>query len=415
MRFAVRAQRAGRFVDVGVIETKPAYGPQFTYAESWLEAEPPCPLSLSLPLRGQAYPEKALRPYFEGLLPEEDARSAVARELGLPSTGYLRLLGALGRECIGAVMVLAEDDEGPGGETPGYVPLSDEELEHLAAAEYARASELACASRLSLAGAQAKTGLCHDPASGAWLRPVGTAPSNCIVKPASSRFPSLVENELFCMSLARACGIAAASCRLAPTRTPMLVVERYDRVPAEAPCTDGHAGFLRLHQEDFCQALGMFTHSKYEEGGAGYLAAMAQLLRRHSTQAAQDVVRLFELVVFDYLIGNCDAHVKNFSLLRDASWRELRLAPAYDLASTSIYVELSQTLGMGIGGQRRLGLVCREDFMQLAKDMYLGARAARACIERMREAVAAFAPATAGSDVAEQIAADALQRVSRLA
>ena len=124
--------------------------------------------------------------------------------MGVSGHGYLKILAALGDECIGAVLVSNEgvkgDDESL---SPYYMPLDEETFESLAAREYAVSSEIAAESRLSLAGSQSKVGLYRDPVDGSWWVPRGTAPSNCIVKPNSSRFAGIVDNELFCLDVAR--------------------------------------------------------------------------------------------------------------------------------------------------------------------------------------------------------------------
>ena len=185
--------------------------------------------------------------------------------------------------------------------------------------------------RLSLAGAQGKAAVAIR--DGSYLLPVGGSPSTHILKPDSERFPGLVENEFFCMRLAAALGLDVAPVEIAAAGSiRFLQVSRYDRRP------DGAEGWTRIHQEDFCQALGIAPELKYQnEGGPGFKECF-KLIRANSSIPVYDVLKLFDAVVFNFLIGNNDAHGKNFSFLYDGD--ETRLAPLYDLVSTELYPDL---------------------------------------------------------------------------
>lgn len=416
MKINVKAEVAERYENVGTIETLPGSGASFRYAESWKNRKPALPLSLSLPLSADLYPERALRPYFEGLLPEEQARRIISRELGIPSTRYLKLLGALGQECIGAVLLEPEEDVSCALDQPRYSPLAPEMLDSLAQSERTFPEELAAESRLSLAGAQSKTGLYYAE-DGSWWIPLGTAPSNVIVKPGNSRFPRIVDNELFCLNLAKQCGVPAPSAWKVGAERSMLAVTRYDRIPSPTGrAIDGHAGLCRLHQEDFCQAMGLSGQRKYEDQKQHYLARMADMLRRHSTNPLADVPRLFELQLFNYLIGNCDAHAKNCSVLRSPDWSSLSLAPVYDLVSTAVYPELSRNMGLYTGGNRKLDNIGRDDFLDLAEECRIARRAAERSIDAMRERLAdALVSMSIECEVEQQIAQQAQRGIRQLA
>ena len=200
----------------------------------------------------------------------------------------------------------------------------------------------------------------------------------------------------------------------------MLVVERYDRksCPADAPI-DGHVRFRRLHQEDFCQALGMLGTEKYEVSRRSYARSMADALRRYASSPIEDILRLLDLIAFNFIIGNCDAHLKNYSLIRSDDWRELSLAPAYDLVSTTVYPELTTAMGLYVGEKKRLEAVERADFVELGHSMGLSRRAAEMRIDMLRDrVVAAFeaqAADSADSEIARAIACQSKKRIEKLA
>lgn len=200
----------------------------------------------------------------------------------------------------------------------------------------------------------------------------------------------------------------------------MLVVERYDRksCPADAPI-DGHVRFRRLHQEDFCQALGMLGAEKYEVSRRSYARSMADALRRYASNPIEDILRLFDLIAFNFIIGNCDAHLKNYSLIRSDDWRELSLAPAYDLVSTTVYPELTTAMGLYVGEKKRLEAVERADFVELGHSMGLSRRAVETRIDMLRDrVVAAFeaqAADSADSEIVRAIAYQSKKRIEKLA
>ena len=242
---------------------------------------------------------------------------------------------------------------------PRYRDLADEDLHALFAVPGDDALiEAQREGRLSLAGAQAKLTLRRTPAG--WQLPLEGAPATHILKRTRMAVPYLVENEYFCMFLARAAGLPVALVELLDLGIPVLVVHRFDRVP--------HADRItRLHQEDFCQATGTLPQHKYEaEGGPGF-AACADILRRHSALPIADLQLLIRWVAFNYLIGNEDAHGKNLALLYTSEG--LRLAPFYDLVSSTVYKGLSRKAAMAIGGERRYAYVERRHWERLAETL----------------------------------------------
>jgi serine/threonine-protein kinase HipA len=178
--------------------------------------------------------------------------------------------------------------------------------------------------------------------------PLNHAPSSHILKPEMADLPGGAHNEAFCLSLAAACGLTTAKAvvrQIPSSGRVFLLVERYDR--RQNPAGD----LKRLHQEDFCQALGVDPEYKYQNEGGPDLTACFDLLRSAARPSAPEMLRLLDAVIFNALIGNNDAHGKNFSLLYDR--RYPALAPLYDILCTAVYPDLSEKMAMKIGGEYR--------------------------------------------------------------
>ncbi len=217
------------------------------------------------------------------------------------------------------------------------------------------------------------------------------APTTHIVKPEPERFPGLVDNEAFSMSLARAVGLpaAAVSKRFSIGGSPYLLVQRFDRDLTAEP-------IRRLHQEDFCQALGRPSSEKYQaEGGPG-VAEAVELLRSASSVPARDLPTFWRALVFNWLIGNCDAHAKNFSLLYDS--HSPTLAPLYDLVSTDVYPELTTRLAMSIDGAAGLRDVDPRAWDVLAEQTGYSLRFTRAAARELTELMLAGARSLAAEE-----------------
>ena len=347
---------------VGVLEQDDHGALVFGYEPAWLTSPRAVPLSVSLPLREARYPSRECRPFFAGLLPEEANRKGVARVFGVSERNDFALLERIGAECAGAVSVL------PTGEIPragvaSYRQIDPDELgEKLSSLPQAPMLAGEDGIRLSLAGAQSKAAVAMR--DGAYLLPLDGSPSTHILKPDSDRFPGLVGNEFFCMSLAAGLGLDVASVEIEVAGgVRFLQVSRYDRRP------DGAGGWQRIHQEDFCQALGIAPELKYQgEGGPGWKDCF-ELVRAHSTAPALDVLRLFDAAVFNFLIGNNDAHGKNFSFMYDDG--ETRLAPLYDLVSTELYPGLSLRMAMKIGKEKEAAQVRMKHWLTFCEDARL--------------------------------------------
>jgi serine/threonine-protein kinase HipA len=190
-----------------------------------------------------------------------------------------------------------------------------------------------------------------------------------------------------------------------PGKHPFYLIERYDRRRGE----DGN--LIRLHQEDFCQALGFSYGRKYEADGGPGLKACFGLISEQSTQPALDKMIMLRWVIFNYLIGNCDGHAKNLSML--IKREEYQLSPLYDLLSTRIYGKLSQKFAMRIGGQQRAEQVLKEHWERLAAEAGVGAKAVLDLCRELGEAAPDAAGAIAASFAKEHEAKDMIEKIRK--
>ncbi len=289
---------------------------QFRYRPEYRGA----PLSHALPIQTDAHPHRVVRAVFAGLLPEGEVREALAHNLGISAENDFGLLERVGGDVAGAISLLA----------PGTSPSAKPEVRPLDSDELARrlgelpqrplAADGEGEVRLSLAGAQAKLPVIITGDGAAALPLNSAAPTTHILKPEPARFPGLVDNEAFCMSLAAACDIPAASVPKAVTSagTPYLIVERYDR-------RRSGDRVRRVHQEDLCQALGIPSEQKYQQEGGPAVAQCVALIRDTTREPTRELPGFLRALAFNWLIGNCDAHAKNYSLLYEG--RHPSLAP----------------------------------------------------------------------------------------
>lgn len=315
----------------------------FVYSQEWLRSETPRVISQSLPLREEAFEERACIGFFDGLLPEENNRELIAKNLGITSRNDFAMLKEIGGECAGAIS-LVETSAARVNQAAQYKGVSKAELETLLL-KLPKTPLLAGMReiRLSLAGAQNKIALFKDTKG--FALPLNESPSSHILKPDSPHFPKLVENEAYCLKLAAQCGLPTAEAEIINVGAQRcLLVKRYDRTKEDGK-------LRRLHQEDFCQALGISSRLKYQAEGGPSLENCFSLLREASAQPARDLITLFEASLFNYLICNNDAHGKNFSLLYSPIEQRFsaRLAPLYDLVCTAYFEDLSPKMAMKIG------------------------------------------------------------------
>ncbi|MBI4064398.1 MAG: type II toxin-antitoxin system HipA family toxin [Elusimicrobia bacterium] len=336
----------------------------FQYDPGWIESNGAIPLSVRLPFQKEPFSDASARIFFANLLPEGDVRQAIAVLHQISPGNSFKLLEILGGECAGAITLIPEGAKpGMGG---SYIPLSWEELDTMI--DQMPQHPLLTAKgdlRLSLAGAQHKLPVFVKGRE--LYLPKGSFASSHILKPQIERFKNTVENEAFCMKLAKECGLPVAGSAIwKEGKHAVLLVERYDRQAGEGTP-------IRLHQEDFCQALGFSYERKYESEGGPKLRDCFALLDAKSSQPIVDKKNLLNWVIFNYLIGNCDAHAKNISLL--ITREGFRLAPFYDLLSTMVYERLAKELAMRVGGEANLGNLMKKHWERLADEAGVGFKA----------------------------------------
>jgi len=342
---------------------------EFTYLKEYLNDSQAIPLSFSLPLRSEMFTVRECRGYFSGILPEEVNREIIAKNLGITPRNDFSMLKEIGGECAGAVSFFSEPIILPTFQH-AYRSLSEQELASVIERLPQRpllAGETGV--RLSLAGAQAKLAVWVD--GNTLAIPLYNSPSSHILKPASKYFEGLVYNEAFCMMLAALCGLATANVEIRQTRNEAyLLIERYDR---NVFFKDNSPRLERLHQEDFCQALGILSQHKYQKEGGPSLQQCFELVTKNSRVPLLDRQKLLDAVIFNFLIGNNDAHGKNFSFtyLHDGNQVIAQLAPLYDLVCTAFYPTLDINMAMKMGDKSLLSKIKWEHFKKMAEETSL--------------------------------------------
>jgi serine/threonine-protein kinase HipA len=373
MRLVIKIEQNGKLIPAGTIEGNDRHDACFRYAEDYCE-HGGVPVSISLPLQKDAFSAEQTAAFFEGLLPEGFTRRSVAQWMHADENDYLSILHGLGKECLGAICVQEEGEE----VTASYERVTESQIRELAAEGVVKSAQMVIKSHLSLTGASGKAGLYYDGNHDEWYLPHGTAPSTHIVKQSHVRLESIVVNERLSMMTAGKCGLSIPGSRILNTghgkeQEVLFATRRYDRLVDEdsrmigtLPCP------YRLHQEDFCQAMGLPASEKYEGKTPRYLQGMFDILRKYSSDPVRDQLQLWDTILFDYLIGNTDAHIKNFSLLYDKNLKRIRLAPAYDMISTSVYEQSARDMAFHIGDARSLDDISKESFRIAARQAGLG-------------------------------------------
>lgn len=345
-------QKAGTLSDIGNAQISFEYHPD--YLEHGGVA-----LSTSLPLSTTSFVDAQARPFFSGLLPDDQQLEGLAQHLKVSRRNVFKLLSEVGGECAGAVSLFASEQLAAETSKKTQPPLSDEQLsQRLNTSKHRPLLGADDSVRLSLAGAQSKLAVVIN--GGKTFLSTPSLPSTHIIKPASNTIEGLVENEFICMSLAKAVGIDVPDIKLRKVGDQQVYqIQRYDRIQNQ--------GFIkRIHQEDFCQALGVVPENKYQFEGGPSLDNCIQLIRQVSSRPAVDYEWLLERIIFNYLIGNNDAHAKNFSLIYSNG--QCRLAPAYDLVSTAVYPELNADMAMRIGGRKSANDLQPRHWLRLVPD-----------------------------------------------
>ncbi len=328
---------------VGTIETHED-GPSFVYDPEWLRTRGAFPLSILMPLSPRRTPPRVFEPWAANLLPEASQLQVVGRRLGAAPEDTIAILAAIGRDTAGALSIGRPGSTNPGGwvRVPSEAAL-ERIINELPSKPFLVGED---GVSMSLAGVQNKLGVAVD-GKGRICVPHDGAPSTHILKPDSERLFGGVQNEALCLTIARRVGLNASRVTTgkADKRT-YLLVTRYDRIE--------QAGrWRRLHQEDFCQALGKPPSAKYEANQTGIkgptLADMFALTR--NAMRAPDVLALLDQVVFNVLVCNTDAHAKNYSLM--ISGKGFSLAPIYDVMCAAAWEGITRNLAQKIAGKNR--------------------------------------------------------------
>lgn len=348
-------------VKVGVLTQLSTGRLQFSYDKKWTKTPGAKPLSVSLPLKNEKFDDAATRPFFAGLLPDDAVRAKLARILGVSEKNDYALLEELGRECAGAISLYPSGESPPKANQSNPVYIADEKLVELIGVLPARPLLAGLSGlKLSLAGAQNKMAI--RIIENKFALPDELNPSTHIIKPAIQGIDNSITNEFFCMQLARKIlgepFVPEVEWRIAGG-VPYLLIKRYDRVIKGDSVT-------RIHQEDFCQALGIPPEKKYQNEQGPSFKQCFNLLNAFSAKPAIDRLRMTDIAIFNYMIGNTDAHGKNFSFLH--TQEGLKLAPFYDLLSTRIYPDLAQKMAMKIGSTYECERVTMSSWDKMAKE-----------------------------------------------
>lgn len=287
---------------------------------------------------------------------------------------------------MGAIKIL---DENSVEIQPEYRQLTNLEVQNLAKEGATESAQLVTKAHLSLTGASGKVGLYYDNKGRQWYLPTGDAPSTHIVKQSHVRLKRIVANEQLCLLTARNLGIDTPesfiiNCGNTEDENVLFATKRYDRKITENGKTLNDMPVpYRLHQEDFAQALGISAFSKYEKNNDGYLKKLFDTLKNYSVDPIGDQMKLWDICIFNYLIGNTDNDIKNLSLLYSEDMKSLRLTPAYDIVSTMVYDTSTENMALSIGGKYLITDINRDDFEKEAGTVGLGIKMAMKRFDKM--------------------------------
>ncbi|WP_452106411.1 HipA domain-containing protein [Brucella pseudogrignonensis] len=359
------------------------HGLSLAYDAEWEQRASAFPLSLTMPLRVGSHGPEQVMPWLANLLPETHL-SEIGQQLKVSPQDILGLLMRVGRDTAGAFSIGEPRREGNNFRIVDNEAALERIIDELPERPFLIGER---GVSMSLAGVQDKLPVYIGP-DGRIGIPLDGTPSTHILKPDIKRLAGSVTNEAFCMILARLCGLDAAEVAIGQAgKRDYLLVRRYDRV------ADGRGIIRRIHQEDFCQLLGLFPAEKYEQTGLGRrggasLPQMFEALARLVSPAER--LRLLDAVIFNILICNSDSHAKNYSVLVGASGTA-RLAPLYDLMCAAPYRRVDQSLPQTLAGKRNADELHGKEWRQFATDVGLSPAAVTRRVEELAALVAAKA------------------------
>lgn len=380
----------------------------FTYLDVWSSRKSAFPLSVTMPRNTPSFGPEKILPWLANLLPESHL-SEIGQQLRVSPQDIVGVLGHLGRDTAGAISVGAPRKSG----TTNVIAISDEAAMEKIISELPEKPFLIGTKgvSMSLAGVQDKLPV-YMLDDGVLGVPTDGTPSTHILKPdaVKTRLPASVQNEAFCMRLARHCGLDVANVTtgVAGNRS-YLLVERYDRI------RDGKGFVRRIHQEDFCQVLGYFPAQKYERSRFGgrngpTLVDMFKAIEEFISPGERE--KFLDAVIFNVLICNTDAHAKNYSILIGQGG-SAKLAPLYDLMCASIYPNVDQSLAQSLAGKTNANELHANDWKELATSVNLSPAKTLRRVQSLADSVLQHAKMVA-NEIAESPVGDhdLLKRVS---
>jgi serine/threonine-protein kinase HipA len=384
-------------------------GPGFTYDPAWLGLRGAFPISLTMPLRAERITSDVFLPWAANLLPENQQLRTLGEILGMARSDVVGLLSTIGGETAGALSFGQPGRTGSFFWRPVGTPDDVERLiEELPNKPFLVGDE---GVSMSLAGAQTKLAVAVN-GEGQVCVPTAGSPSTHILKPEAVRLPGGVQNEAFCLTLARRMGIEVPAVTTGRAgKTTYLLVQRYDR-------TNSNDRWRRLHQEDFCQALGKPPSAKYEFNQTGIpgptLRDMFDVVQQHLP--ATEIVRLLDIVVFNVLACNTDAHAKNYSIMLRGNGAAL--APMYDVICGAVWGSVTKSFAQKIGGESRGENLEGSHWRRLARECGLNPKQvfermgtlARLALRETKAAAAEVASMPAGRHESLDLALSAVER-----
>lgn len=369
----------------------------FSYSRGWLTAArngTAHALSVSLPLQDGEFAPEVVEAFIAGLLPDSVAhRRLLAQQLDIiDDPTDFAFLSKLGRDCAGAITVVPAGEPIDHNEPPSYEILSDAQLE-----EYIRTLpqrpllvDEEDGVLLSLAGVNDKAAVVV--VKGQIALPHYGFPTTHILKPDIASLPESIRVEHFCLLLAKACGQVVPRTKIVKAGDQIFMqMARYDRMLVPR---DNVQELVRLHQEDFCQALGYGPEKKYERKGGPSWSQCFGLLKM-AEEPVSATTALLDRAIFQYLVGNPDAHAKNYSLLYRKNGG-FKLAPFYDLNNAAAFranfKKVKPLMAMAIGGEFDRTEVTEGSWRKFAKDCGLSASFVFRRLKEMSQSILEAAP-----------------------
>lgn len=382
------------------------------YSPSWIGKPTSFPLSPALPFDPSAsgYAIGAVKRFVENLLPEGGALEVASTTYRVSKSNVFGLITALGSETTGAFRFSKPGEALPSAQPSKAREVTREELDQrLSERDTHPLAVWDGKVRMSIAGVQDKLMVYVDrplEEGGRMFLVEPPLASTHIIKPEPGRAatPHLVINEHFCMSLAARMGLPAAEVSIFRTPRPTLVVKRFDR-----SVLNGSTGpaVRRLHIIDACQASDLPSTYKYERNfGSGAAVrdiregvSLEVLFSRVDQTVNKAAARLTLLrwTLYQFLIGNSDAHGKNFSFF--VRPQGLEPAPWYDLVSVTQYPAIDHELAMAFGDAFTLNEVGAFQLADFAQRCGIDRRLLKREAARLAKLAIDLAPTQAKSDL----------------